>query len=221
VRTSRVKSQLDRVRRAAAIAALVAVASPVFAQAPPMPAPGPAKPAAPAPQQQVPAGVPLPAGYVIGPEDVLNVVFWRDADMSSEVVVRPDGMVTLPLLKDVPASGLTPEQLAAKVTTEATKFMQDPPTVTVVVKTINSRKVFISGMVGKPGHYALTGPMTVLQLIAVAGGLHEFADAKNISIIRNENGRQISYPFNYRDIVKRKSLKQNIELKPGDTVIVP
>ncbi|MCA1652483.1 MAG: SLBB domain-containing protein [Acidobacteria bacterium] len=102
----------------------------------------------------------------------------------------------------------------------ATKFLEEP-TVTVVVRQINSRRVYITGEVAKPGPYNLSGPMTVLQLIATAGGVLEYADAKNIVVMRTENGKPVSYPFNYKDVIKRKNLKQNIELKPGDTVIVP
>ena len=161
-----------------------------------------------------------PADYLIGPDDVLNVVFWREKDMSADVTVRPDGKVSLPLLNDVQASGLTPEQLRLEITKAATKFVEDP-TVTVVVKTINSRKVFITGQVGKPGPYQLSGPTTILQLIAMAGGVSEFAAVKDISLVRTENGRTTSYRFNYEDVSKRKNLQQNLELKPNDTVIVP
>lgn len=166
------------------------------------------------------AGVTPPADYVIGPEDVLAVVFWRDKDMTTEVTVRPDGRITLPLINEMQASGLTPEQLRVQVQKVAAKFVEDP-TVSIVVKTINSRKVFITGMVAKPGPYPLTGPTTVVQLIAMAGGLHEYADSKNISIMRTENGRQESLRFNYNDVRKRKNLQQNIDLRPGDTIIVP
>jgi polysaccharide export outer membrane protein len=167
-----------------------------------------------------PSGAPTADDYVIGPDDVLAVVFWRDKDMSAEVAVRPDGKISLPVLNEVVASGLTAEQLRARITEAATKFVADP-TVSVVVKAINSRKVFITGMVAKPGDYAIPGRTTVLQLIAMAGGLHEFADAKNISINRIENGRQLNLRFNYKDVSKGRNLKQNIELKPGDTIIVP
>ena len=167
------------------------------------------------------AGVPLPAGYVIGPEDVLNVVFWRNQEMSGDFVVRPDGQISMPLLNDVQAAGLTPDQLREVVTKAATKFLEGDPTVTVVVKAINSRKAHITGMVGKPGPYPLMAPTTVLQLISMAGGLHEFADSKKIRIVRSENGKQVSYTFNYKEVSQGKNLKQNIELKPGDTVIVP
>lgn len=165
-------------------------------------------------------GVPLPAGYVIGPEDVLDVMFWRDKDMSAEVVVRPDGRITLPLINDVQAAGLTPEQLRDALMTASAKYVVDP-NVSVFVKAINSRKVFITGSVGKPGAYQLIGPTTVMQLIALAGGLHEFADAKHIIVMRTENGHPVALPFNYKEVLSRKNLKQNIELRPGDTVVVP
>jgi polysaccharide export outer membrane protein len=196
-------------------AALLVSASTLSAQSAAAPA---ARPATPPPS--APAAAPVPADYVIGPDDVLTVVFWRDKDMSTDVGVRPDGKISLPLLNDVQAAGLTPEQLREQITTAAAKFVEDP-TVTVVVKEIRSRKVFITGQVGKPGPYALTGPTTVLQLIAMAGGVLEYADSKNITVMRTENGRALSLQFNYKDVTHRKNLKQNIELKPGDTVIVP
>lgn len=185
-------------------------------------APSPAKPSAAQPPVGVngPTGVMPPADYIIGPDDVLSVVFWREKDMSADVAVRPDGMISLPLINDVKASGLTPDQLRLQLTEAAAKFVTDP-TVSVVVKAINSRKVFITGMVSKPGPYPLMGPTSVMQLIAMAGGLHEFADKKNITILRTENGREIALKFNYQDVMKRKNLQQNIELKPGDTIIVP
>ena len=164
---------------------------------------------------------PLPSGYVIGPDDVLVVSYWRNPEMSAEVTVRPDGLISLPLLNELQAGGLTPEQLRDKISKAAMKFLEEPPTLAIVVKTINSRKVYITGMVAKPGFYQLTGAMTVVQLLATAGGIQEFADSKNIAIVRNEGGKQMSYPFNYKDFVKRKNLKQNIELKPGDTIVVP
>jgi polysaccharide export outer membrane protein len=167
-----------------------------------------------------PSGLVTPDDYVIGPDDTLSVLFWRDKDMSAEVEVRPDGKISLPVINEIVAAGLTAEQLRARITEAASKFVTDP-NVSVVVKGIHSRKVFITGMVGKPGDYSIPGRTTVLQLIAMAGGLHEFADAKNITINRTENGHQLSLRFNYKDVSKGKNLRQNIELKPGDTVIVP
>lgn len=162
-----------------------------------------------------------PPDYVIGPDDVLSIVFWRENDLSAEVVVRPDGRVSIPVINEVVAMGLTPEQLRLKVTSAANRYMEDP-SVSVVVKEIKSRRVFIMGQVAKPGPVPLMAPMTVMQLIAIAGGLQEFAKEKDIVILRQEpGGRQSSIRFNYRDIVNRKNLRQNIELKPGDTVVVP
>src|SRR5262249_53296340 len=137
-----------------------------------------------------------------------------------EVVVRPDGKISLPLLNEIAAAGLTPDQLRKQITEAANRFVEDP-TASVVVKAINSRKVFITGQVLKPGMYALPAQMTVLQLISIPGGLQEYADHVNISIVRTENGRQMAYRFNYQDVLKRRNFKQNIELKPGDTVVVP
>jgi polysaccharide biosynthesis/export protein len=168
----------------------------------------------------IPAGVPTPGDYVIGPDDMLTIVFWREKDMSGDVSVRPDGKISLPLLNDVQASGLTPDQLRVQLTEAAAKFIEEP-TVTVVVKQINSRKVFVTGQVSKPGPYPLMGPTTVLQMISMAGGLLEYADSKNILIMRTENGHALSFRFNYREVTKRRNIRQNIELKPGDTIIVP
>jgi polysaccharide export outer membrane protein len=191
----------------------LAVAAPTYAQQAP-------NGNAAKPPVKVPAGVPTPADYVIGPDDVLTVVFWRDKDMTSEVTVRPDGKITLPLLNDVQASGLTPDQLRAQLTESASKLFEDP-TVVVVVKEINSRKVFVTGNVSKPGVYELSAPTTVLQMIATAGGLLEYAKAKDIRIMRTENGKPVSLKFNYKDVSQGKKLEQNILLKPGDTVIIP
>ena len=165
----------------------------------------------------VPNAIP---GYVIGPEDVLHVMFWRDADMSGEVIVRPDGKISLPLLNDVQAAGLTPDQLRARITELARNYV-DTPNATVVVKAINSRKVFVMGAIEKPGIYPLAGGMTVLQLVAAAGGLKEYAKSDEIRIIRNVNGQDVRFEFNYRHVVAGKGLKQNIELRPSDTVVVP
>ena len=167
-----------------------------------------------------PAAIPLPAGFVIGPEDVLSIVFWRDKEMSADVVVRPDGKISLPLLNDVQAAGTTPDQLRAELTRAAGKFIADP-NASVVVKEIHSRKIFITGNVSKPGTYPLSGEMSVLQLIALAGGLAEYADAKNIVVMRSEAGTPQAFKFNYKEVVRQKNVQQNIALKPGDTIVVP
>jgi polysaccharide biosynthesis/export protein len=183
-------------------------------------APAPAPPSRDGAPIALPAGVVTPPDYLIGVDDVLAVMFWREADLSTDVQVRPDGKITLPLLNDVQAAGLTPDQLREKITDAAKRFVEDP-SVTVIVKAMNSRKVYITGQVLKPGQYLLGVPTTVMQLIAMAGGLHEYADKGNIVILRTEGGQQVAHRFNYDDIMKRKNLKQNIGLRPGDTVIVP
>jgi polysaccharide export outer membrane protein len=180
-----------------------------------------AKPSAPQSGATVAAGgVVPPPGYVIGPEDVLNILFWREKNLSGEVMVRPDGRISLPLLNDIQAAGLTTDELREKVMAEANKFVEDP-TATIVVKQINSRKVFITGNVSKPGLYALAGPLDVLQLIALAGGLLEYSDSSKVRVMRKENGAPVAHLFNYDEVAAGKNLKQNIELKPGDTVVVP
>ena len=166
------------------------------------------------------AGVEQQAPYVIGAGDVLGIVFWREKELSGDVAVLPDGRITLPLINEMPAAGLTAEELRVKLVEAARRFVTDP-TATVVVRQINSRHVFITGMVAKTGQYPLYRTMTVLQLIATAGGLLEFAKSDEIVIIRSEQGKQISYPFNYKQVSKALNLAQNIDLKPGDTVVVP
>ena len=175
------------------------------------------------PRNSAPAattGISVPSDYVIGVEDLLGVLFWRDQEMSGDVTVRPDGAITLPLLGDIQAAGLKPETLAEQVRAAAAKYISDP-TVTIVVRQINSRKVFITGQVAHPGAYPLTGPRTVMQLIALAGGVTEYADTKNITVMRVEQGRTRSLKFNYKDVSKGRNLQQNIPLLPGDTVVVP
>jgi polysaccharide biosynthesis/export protein len=171
------------------------------------------------PTVQAPIAAP-PADYVIGPEDVLGVVFWREPEISGDVTVRPDGQITLPLIGEMSADGLRPDQLRAQIQKAAAKFVTDA-NVAVVIRQINSRKVFITGRVTTPGTFSLVGPRTVMQIIALAGGLNEYADAKNITVIRNRNGKALSFKFNYKDVARGKNLEQNIQLEPGDTVVVP
>lgn len=165
----------------------------------------------------VPSSMPK---YVIGPDDVLQIVFWREKDLSAEVVVRPDGRISLPLLNDVVAAGRTPDELRTALIEGASPYLAEP-NATVVVKESRSRKVFITGSVEKPGPYLLTGRTTVVQLIAMAGGLKEYADQKNIVVMRGSPGRQTTYGVNYHSIIRREKLEQNVDLLPGDTVLVP
>lgn len=208
-------------RHVVSFAVMALVPSGVFAQAPSTtPAQQPAPQTTvqqPAPQQAPGAEDPT---YVIGTDDVLAIVFWELPSHSADVVVRPDGKITLPLLNDLPAAGMTPDQLRASITTAAAKYIREP-SVSVIVKQINSRKVFVSGQVAKPGPYSLTAPTTVLQLLALAGGPTDFAKKKKIAVMRTENGQTLRLKFNYNEVLDGKNLEQNILLKPGDTVVVP
>jgi polysaccharide export outer membrane protein len=161
----------------------------------------------------------LPKDYVIGVEDLLTVVFWKDKELSAEVLVRPDGKISLPMLNDVPAAGMTPEQLAAAVQQAAAKYVRDPG-VTVMVKEIRSRKVYVIGEVAKPGTFHLASEMNVIQIIAEAGGFLESANKGDVVVVRNENGQERRFKVNYSEVVKGKNVGQNIKLLPGDTILI-
>ena len=159
------------------------------------------------------------AGYVIGPEDVLHVAVWREADLTATLPVRPDGKISLPLLNDVQAAGLTPQQLANSVTEKLKKYIADPR-VTVVVTQINSKRVYMVGEVLHPGPMSMVANMTVLQALSSAG-LNQFANTKRIYVLRTENGKQEKLPVNYRKLVKGEQIEQNYLLQPGDEIVVP
>ena len=160
------------------------------------------------------------AAYVIGPEDVLSINVWKETDMTRVVPVRPDGKISLPLINDVQAAGLTPLQLASTVTDKLRKFLTDPQ-VTVIVTAINSQRVYIMGEVGRAGAYPLLPDMTFLQALSSAGGFTQFAKLRKIYMFRTENGKQVKYPFDYKDVISGKHPEQNVVLKPGDTIVVP
>jgi len=168
-----------------------------------------------------PRSVPLPSDYVIGVEDRLGVVFWREQDkaLTTDVVVRPDGKISVPMLNDISAVGLTPEQLAAAVQQAASKYILDAAA-TVIVREIHSRKVFVIGEVSKPGAVDLGSEMNVLQVLAAAGGFLEHAKKSDVVIVRKVNDREQRFKFNYKDVVRGKNVEQNIRLLPGDTVLV-
>lgn len=167
------------------------------------------------------AAAELPENYVIGLEDILSINVWKEPELSvKEVVVRPDGKISVPLIGDIQASDLTPMQLQERITDRMKEYVA-APSVTVVVLRIGSRSVSIVGQVAKPGIYYLGSPMTVLELLARAGGIGPDAKEKKIAIVRNEGGKSVSYRFNYKEVSKGRKLEQNIELKNGDTVIVP
>ena len=187
---------------------------------PPAPTPSSAKPTAPAAPATAPATKPpaqaVPTDYRIGTEDVLGILFWREMEMSGDVTVRPDGIITLPLLGDVRAVGLTTDQLKDVLQKNASKILTDA-NVTVVVRQINSRKVYVTGQVGMSGAYPLIGPRNVVQAIAMAGGLSEYAKGDKILIIRGSQ----TFKFNYKEVIEGRKLEQNILLQPGDQIVVP
>ena len=158
--------------------------------------------------------------YKIGAQDVLRVDVWREDQLTRTVPVRPDGKITLPLLNDVQAAGLTPMELAGVIRDELKKYLTNPQ-VTVSVSEINSLRVYVSGEVNKAGAYQLLPHMTVLQALSGSGGFTAFARIKNIYVLRNENGKPVRIPFNYKEAIAGKNPEQNIELKPGDVVVVP
>ena len=158
--------------------------------------------------------------YIIGAQDVLDISVWKEPDVSRMVPVRPDGKISLPLLNDVQAAGLTPVQLAAQLTESLKKYVTNPQ-VTVIVATINSQRVYILGEVTRPGAFPLLPGMSVLQALSSAGGFTQFAKVKNIFVRRVEDGRESKYPFNYKDVINGKRPEQDILLKAGDTIVVP
>lgn len=160
------------------------------------------------------------ADYKIGPQDMLRIDVWREPEISRSEPVRPDGKISLPLLNDVQAAGLTATQLSAVIAEGLKKFITNPQ-VTVSVTEINSRRVYVTGEVTRPGAFPLLPGMTVLQGLSSAGGFTQFARVKNIYVLRMEDGRQVKHPFNYKDVVNGKKAEQNILLQPGDVIVVP
>jgi polysaccharide biosynthesis/export protein len=159
--------------------------------------------------------------YVIGAEDVITVYVWKEPDMSKTIPVRPDGMISLPLIGEVKAAGYTPVQLQ-DVLAEAMKKYVSEPQVTVVVEKIGSLNFNIVGEVNHPGYFPLTRRMTVLDAIAMAGGFRDFAKTKKVYVLRKDaNGTEQKLAFNYKEVIKGQNPQQNIELQPGDTIVVP
>jgi polysaccharide export outer membrane protein len=177
-------------------------------------------PAGPAPATARVEGTPMiTPDYIIGADDVLLITVWNEGQLSGSMPVRPDGMITLPLLGDVLAAGSTPMQLKTDLTTRLKKFVTDP-VVDVSVTAVNSKRVFFVGEVGHVGPLQLTPGMTILQAIATAGGLSPYANKKKIYILRGEQGKQQRIPFNYDKALKKDDM-QGVSLLPGDTIVVP
>jgi polysaccharide export outer membrane protein len=201
----------------AAVLGLLAISAMAWAQnpAPAQPAAG----AAPDSAVNAPSGSAAGADYIIGPEDVLHVAVWKEADLTATLPVRPDGKISLPLLNDVQAAGLTPMQLADSLTEKLKKYVASPR-VTVVVNQINSKRIYLAGEVSHTGAVSMLPNMTVLQALSSAG-LTQFANTKKIYVLRVHDGKQQKMPVDYRKLLKGEQMDQNYLLQPGDTIVVP
>jgi polysaccharide biosynthesis/export protein len=159
--------------------------------------------------------------YAIGADDVLSINVWKEPELTRAVPVRSDGKISLPLIGELQAAGTTPKQLEEDIAKKLASYVSEPE-VTVIVQEIRSRKFNVLGMVARPGSFPITHTMTVLDAIAVAGGFRDFAKQKSIYVLRQQpDGTQARLPFNYKDVVKGKSIEQNVKLQPGDTVVIP
>jgi polysaccharide export outer membrane protein len=232
----RLKMETIQMKRFCSTLTMVLLAIPAagMAQAPektsqqtvtPAPASTAAKPAAsstavsPAASNSANYAGPMDASrYIIGPEDSLQVTVWKEPTLSGNFPVRPDGMISLVLVGDLPAAGLTPMALSNDITQRLKKYIQDP-VVTVAVLGVNSQRIFLVGEVGKVGPVMLTPGMTPLQAIVTAGGLSQFANSKKIYILRTVAGKQQKFPFNYKQALKGEN--SGMTLLPGDTIVVP
>ena len=230
---------MTRAFTAVLIVAVSTLAGPAPAQttpakAPPQARPAPANPA-PASQAQAPAEFLSPYDrdtltpeYRIAPGDVLSVFVWKEAELSREVRVRPDGYVTVPLIGDLFAVAKTLKGLAAELTQALSQFVNSP-VVTVTLNDSSALRFYVVGEVGKPGEFPLVGRTTVMQALAIAGGFREFAKSEEVKILRQElsvtggrtQTREIVLPLNYKSIAQGQNLHQNFALKPGDVIVVP
>ena len=168
-----------------------------------------------------PTNKPHDDSFVIGNDDVLAINVWKEPDISRSIPVRSDGRISLPLVGEVQAAGRTPLKLEQDIASKLRNYIAEPE-VTVMVQQINSEKFNILGRVAKPGSYPLVNPTTVLDAIALSGGLKDFARVKKIYVLRiDENGKPQRYRFNYKDVIKGRKLAQNIQVQKNDTIVVP
>lgn len=203
---------------------LVVLTSLVMAQDAGNPTPDKAaKPAQPAAADNLAKTAPgvRPDSYIIGAEDVIGIYVWKEPDMSKTIPVRPDGMISLPLVGEIKAAGYTPVQLQDILAESMKKLISDPQ-VTVIVEKVSSLSFNIVGEINHPGYFPLTRRITVLDAIAMAGGFKDFAKTKKVYVLRTAaNGTEERLPFNYKDVINGKNPQQNIELQPRDTIVVP
>ena len=191
-------------------------AAPILAQKEPAPAAAGRSDTPPAPPKPDSSVAVDPKTYVIGAQDILSIKVWREQDFTGLYTVRPDGKITIPLIGDVQASGLTPERLGEQLKKGLSNYINSPD-VSVSLQSVNSKKFFVTGEVNRPGEYTLAVPTKVFDALSNSGGFRDFANKKKIIIIRGADRLK----FNYQDILKGKNLEQNIFLENGDTVVVP
>jgi polysaccharide export outer membrane protein len=168
----------------------------------------------------VSAAKPHDNSFVIGNDDVLAINVWKEPDISRSIPVRSDGKISLPLVGEVQAAGLTPLKLEKDIAGKLKNYISEPE-VTVMVQQVNSQKFNILGQVARPGSYVIANSTTVLDAIALAGGFRDFAKQKSIYVLRQGGAGDSRIPFNYKDVSQGKNMSQNIKLQPGDTIIVP
>jgi len=166
---------------------------------------------------KVAAGSPY---YIIQPNDLLEIHVWKEPELTRKVLVRPDGRISFPLVQDLQAAGMTPSDIKQEIEKELKKYIE-VPNVTVIVEAIQSYRVFVTGKVAKPGALMAEKPITVLQALSLAGGFAEFANPAETVVIRNNNGENVLFRFNYPEVIKGKNFNQNMLLKNGDVIVVP
>jgi polysaccharide export outer membrane protein len=163
---------------------------------------------------------PVDAGYLLQPGDVVSISVWKEPDLTSELLVRPDGAITMPLAGQIVAAGHTVEEVRVTIDTRLRKYIPDPA-VTVTLKQALGNQIYVLGKVARPGNYPIPRPVDVVQALSLAGGTTPFAAVNDIRVLRHEGDRQITLNFHYSDIEHGRRLEQNILLHSGDTVIVP
>jgi polysaccharide biosynthesis/export protein len=165
--------------------------------------------------------IPVPGSYVVGEADVLRINVWKQPEISQQnLVVRPDGMISVPLVGEVRVSGMTPVQIETTLVQELRQYVNEPR-VTVTVAEVGSKTVYVTGEIQHPGSYPLVGPVDVLQIIAKAGGVTPYAHRRSVFVLREVSGKKEKLPVNYSRIFRGRNPEQNITLRPGDTVVVP
>jgi polysaccharide export outer membrane protein len=170
--------------------------------------------------QPVPSEDIAPADYIVGPNDILSIFVWKEPDLTQEIIVMPDGRITFPMAGEVMARGKTVMELQYQITEKLSDYLTAPE-VTVILRESRSRWIYTIGQVNHPGPYVLEPDTSVLQALSMAGGFAEWADQKQILIVRRQDNKELFFLFNYKEYISGKNLEQNILLQPNDTIIVP